>query len=186
MEKVYNKYGLGTLAFVVVVLNLIFPKPNLPMMSINIITCAIILHAYWWLSTHEAEIKYLRLFKQKLVKAGMYHETGQVVYRYTLRGDVDMYFIHDTDLDIWYGLNTRMKQRQFLYPRLAKHIRQFGLNINNLDKDDGQQYTRRSHYITRFDSCEKGKESRVRSKNERLRDEKETQGYDYIDIQKPI
>ena len=52
MEKVYNKYGLGTLAFVVVVLNLIFPKPNLPMMSINIATCAIILHAYWWLSTH--------------------------------------------------------------------------------------------------------------------------------------
>lgn len=26
MEKVYNKYGLGTLTFVVVVLNLIFPK----------------------------------------------------------------------------------------------------------------------------------------------------------------
>ena len=135
MERVYNKFGLFTLAGGVILLNLIYPKANIPMIVINLITCAIIGHAYYWLTKHYEELTYVSKFRQQLVKAAMYIETGQVIYRYTLHGDIDKFFLDDNDLDIWYGLNTPMRNRQFLYKRLSKTLKELSCKINYLDEE---------------------------------------------------
>lgn len=186
MERFYNRKVLIMISAIVVLLNLIFPKPNIPMITINLLTCLLLAHACWWISKHYEELEYLSIFNQRLVNAAMYYETGQIIYRYTLRGDIDKFFIYDTDLKIWYGLNTSMKNREFLYTRISSKLQELGLKIHLLDEEYGHKYVRRSHYVTCFDSCEKEQESRVREKNAALRERKEKEGYNFIDNQKPI
>lgn len=186
MERIYNKFTFVFGSMLVLALNLSFPKPSIEMITINLITMGLLLHGSYWFGKHFDELRFLRNLKYDLVRAAFYHETGQVTYRMELKGRGEYYFVYDPQAKVYAGFNSPLKHRKFLYPRMAKVIRDFGLPIPNMDIQDGHNYTRRNHCLTCFDSIEKEQGCHFFKKNERFREEKEAEGYNFIDNQKVV
>ena len=187
MEKLCRYSVVIVISVIVLMLNLIFPKANIPMIVVNIITCVYLAIVFRWVVKYDDELRFLKNVRYDILKAAFYHVTGQMTYRMELKGYGEYYFIYVRHLDVWYGLSMRhFKHKDFVYPRLAKIIRDYGLPIPNMDLDDGHTYLARSHRLAYTVEGEQATKEQVEEYFNRIRKEKETQGRSYCDKHKVI